>query len=301
MATWSIRSYAGTLADAAGILAVERATFNECPYSAQALQARLRAPEQRFLLAEAGGRIAGFVGGLRTEGLAGPRLEADVLAVDPAWQGQGMATALLLALRRAASDVTVLRGVVRPENPASERAFARAGFRPSAEANDLMIYRILGTVPRPLPHWGGEVRPMATPEEAAALAALDPGALPPAASMWAASRRPGLTVLVAIDRPDRSAETCQVCAGVALVEVHTLLYSGLWLEEVALAPGVGRRALPALIAAAVEEAKRRDLDEVGCLAPQHGARLRAALRGEGYTLLDRYRTWTAAPLPATGP
>jgi len=291
---WSIRPYAGTLAEARGILAVEQRTFGECPYAPEELQARLGAPESHVVLAEAAGQVIGFVAGLRTAGLCGPRLEADLLAVDPSWQRQGIATALLTALRRTAGGVQALRGVVRPDNPASERAFARAGFQPSAETYGLMIYRILGFVPRPLPAWSGEVRPLAGAHEAAALAALAPEALPPAGDILAAAQRPGVTVLVATKTPDRSAETCQVSAAVELLEVHTLLYSGLWLER-ALAARGQVAALRTLIAAAVEEAKRRELDEVGCLAPRADRRLREALRGEGFVPLDCYRAWLAAP------
>ena len=83
-------------------------------------------------------------------------------------------------------------------------------------------------------------------------------------------------------------------AAVELLEVHTLLYSGLWLER-ALAARGQVAALRTLIAAAVEEAKRRELDEVGCLAPRADRRLREALRGEGFVPLDCYRAWLAAP------
>lgn len=288
MESWQVRHYRGTLGETKGILAVERSTFRECPYRPRELRARLRLPQQQVLVAEAEGRIVGFVAGLHTHGLAGPRLEADLLAVEPGWQGQGLATALLTALRRVPGGATLLRGVVRVENEASERAFARAGFRPSPMTCDLLVYRIEGLVPRPLPAWGGEVARLAGLEEAEQLAALAPEALPPGEWLWAASQAPGLALLVA--------RAGGAVAGAAeLVEVHTLLYSGLWLESLVVRPGY-RRAAAALAAAAVEEAKARRLDEVGCLVPGDDRFLREALMGEGFRRLDPYRIWTAPPL-----
>jgi len=293
LASWRVRRYEGTLGETRGILAVERATFRECPYRARELQARLRSPQQQLLVAEAEGRIVGFVAGLHTSGLAGPRLEADLLAVEPAWQGLGIATALLTSLRRRPGSAAMLRGVVRPDNVASERAFARAGFRPSAATYDLFIYRIAGLVPRPLPAWGGEIGRLADPAEAAQLAALAPAVLPAADRLWPASQAPGLTLLVA--------RAGGAVAGAAeLVEVHTLLYSGLWLESLVARPGQ-RRTLQALVAAAVEEAKARGMDEVGCLVPQEERSLREVIMGEGFRLLDGYRIWTAPPLPEAAP
>lgn len=277
----------GTLEDAQGILAVEQATFRECPYSAAELQARLGDARQSMLVAEAGGRIVGFLSGLHVPGLAGPRLEADLLAVEPGWQGRGIGVALLAALRRAAGALPV-RGVVRPNNPASERAFAAAGFRPSEATYRLYLYRILGWVPRPLPEWGGEIGPLAGPDEAVQLATLAPTLLPAAGRLQAAGRQPGLTLLVA-------RVGGEVAGAAELVEVHTLLYSGLWLEALVVQPG-HRRTAAALVAAAVEQAKAGELDEVGCLVPEGDGFLRQVLMGEGFSRLDRYRIWTAPPL-----
>ena len=292
MASWRVRRYRGTLGETKGILAVERATFRECPYRARELQTRLRLPQQQVLVAEAEGHIVGFVAGLHTNGLTGPRLEADLLAVEPGWQGQGIASALLTALRRRPGGAAMLRGVVRPDNVASERAFARAGFQPSAVTFDLFIYRIAGLVPRALPTWGGQVGPLASADEAAQVASLAPGELPAEDQLWAASQAPGVTVFVA-----RAGGT--VVGMVELVEVRTLLYSGLWAESVLVRPGY-QRAAAALAAAAVEEAKARRLDEVGCLVPSEERGLREVLMGEGFRKLDCYRIWTAPPLAEDG-
>ena len=295
MGTWLVRRYANTLAEARGILAVEQETFGECPYTAEQLQVRLGAPQQHVLVAEAAGRVVGFLSGLRTPGLQGPRLEADLLAVHPAWQGQGIASSLLIALRRDAGQAVTLRGVVRPANPSSSRAFARAGFSPSSIVYDLLVYHILGFAPRPLPPWEGTVRPLRGLREAERLAALCPADLPSGERIWAACQEAGFVLLLA-------ATGDTICGAAELVEVHTLLYSGLWLESIHV-PKSRFRLFPVLVAAAVALAKERGLDEVGCLVPQGCWSLRVGLLGEGFRPLDSYRLWTAAPLSvgATGP
>ncbi len=287
MDSWTIRRFGGTLADAHGILAVEQQTFHECPYPPEELRERLSRPEQRPWLAEVDGRIVGFLAGLQTCGWRGPQLEADLLAVEPAWQRRGIATALLLALRRDAPGAYMLRGAVNLHNPASSGAFSRAGFQPSARTYDLMLYRIRGRVPRPLPAWGGDIHPLRDAQEAEQVAALDRD-LPSADHLWRASHEPRTTVLVATaaGAPVGAAE---------LLEVHTVLYSGLWLETLLTSPGTQRACGP-LIAAAVEIAKERALDEVGCLVPQQSWPSRSALLQEGFAPLDTYRTWTARPL-----
>ncbi len=289
---WSIRRYAGTLPDARGILAVEHEVFNECPYRAEELQSRLGEAGQRPWLAEAGGQIVGFLCGLRVHGPDGPRLEADLLAVHPAWRRRGIATALLTALRRDATGVAGLRGVVSPENHASSRAFARAGFKPTGEVCDLLIYRIRGWIPRPLPAWGGTVRPLQSIRDAVRLSAFDSAAFPSAERVAAAAQDKQTLFLLA--------ESNKGIVGAAtLLEVHTLIYAGLWVESIATAGG-WRRAEPALIVAAVEAAKERGLDEVGCMVPQGWSPLKGSLLAEGFVPLDRYRAWTASPLPIGG-
>ncbi len=238
-------------------------------------------------MAETQGQVVGFLAGLRTAGLHGPRLEADLLAVEPAWQRRGIATALLLALRRAA-DAPVLRGVVALGNPASSTAFGRAGFSRSAAAYDLLLYRIRGHVPRPLPPWGGVIRPLRNRSEAELLTALSPEEVPSAAALWAARRDPRTMLLGAVAGG-------AVIGGTELLQVDTVLYSGLWLETL-IAGQAWPAAQPALASAAVEAAKERGLDEVGCLVRQDRWALRAALQAEGFVPIGSYQLWEATPL-----
>ncbi|MGQ9681165.1 MAG: GNAT family N-acetyltransferase [Anaerolineae bacterium] len=286
MQDYELRRYAGTLAEAQGILAVERQTFKECPYGSQELRQRLQRPEVRLWLAEANGRVIAFIAGLRTAGSRGPRLEADLLAVDPAWQRKGIGTALLRRLCSEADACSTVRGFVGVPNSASQGAFARAGFVPSHDTYDLLIYRIRGREPRPIPDWGGSVGPLSGFGEATGVAALAPD-LPNAEALLHASQQPGTLLL--------SSQAAGAVTGmVEYLEVHTLLYSGLWLETVTAAPGRSR-VLHALIAAGVEQAKARGLDQVSCMVPNSNWLLRATLLAEGFAPLDRYHAWILTP------
>lgn len=287
-----IRRFAGTAAEVAGLMAVEREAFGECPYSADELAERLRAPEQQVWLAEAQGSVVGFLAGIHTVGLRGHHLEADLLGVRRGWQGQGIATALLRALRQDAGQAETLRGVVRTANRASSGAFARAGFSPSPAECDLLLYRLRGWAPRPIPDWGGDIRPLAGSAEAASLRSLAPHVLPPAEAIWAASRNPRLLLLVAVNATG-------LVGAIELLEVHTLHYSGFWVEWLHVRAG-HERARAALVASAVEAAKQRRLDEVGCLVPQGQWPLKALFLGEGFAPLDSYRIWTVSAPGAGG-
>lgn len=288
MSAWSIRPYAGTREDVLELLAVEQRSFGECPYSPEELSARLARPEQRVWLAETEGGIVGFLSGFETFGLGGPRLEADLLGVHPDWRGRGIATALLLAMRGQADGRHRIRGIVNLHNPASARAFARAGFTPSEDPCDLLLYRIRGRSARPLPVWGGSVRPLAQRADADRLAAVARGEVLTPERLWRCAREAGVTILIA-------EKEGAVLAGVELLEVHTVLYSGLWIESVLPSTASGP-ALHGLVAASVEQAKAQGLDEVGCLVPHGLWPLRATLLEEGFVPLDSYRVWQAPPL-----
>jgi hypothetical protein len=87
--------------------------------------------------------------------------------------------------------------------------------------------------------------------------------------------------------------------------VDTLLYRGIWLESL-ITQDADREIQAALIAEAVERAKRKRLDEIGCLVRTRkrgmvegaeGARnvenhvLREALVGQGFSIVNEYYTF----------
>ena len=88
-----------------------------------------------------------------------------------------------------------------------------------------------------------------------------------------------------------------------LLYVETLLYRGIWLESL-IAKGADREIRAVLISEAVERAKRKRLDEIGCLVRARkrgiagGAErakndvenhlLRESLVGQGFSIVNEY-------------
>jgi hypothetical protein len=111
----------------------------------------------------------------------------------------------------------------------------------------------------------------------------------------ALASRPANEILVAV----RGEE---IVGFAELLYVETLLYRGIWLESV-IAKGADREIQAALISEAVERAKRKRLDEIGCLVRTRkrgmaeGAEraknvenhlLREALVGQGFGVVNEY-------------
>jgi ribosomal protein S18 acetylase RimI-like enzyme len=98
--------------------------------------------EHAVLVAEADGRIVGFVDGFMTTAPDGTqRWEIDLLAVHPGYQGRGMGAALVKAAyesgRRRGADRA--RALVHVENVGSQRTFARCGFVPQNSTSRLYV------------------------------------------------------------------------------------------------------------------------------------------------------------------
>jgi ribosomal protein S18 acetylase RimI-like enzyme len=293
-----IRPFEGSLRDAKGLLAVDRGTFAESPYNADQVIHLLTRGEQRAWLAIVEGEVTGFVTAFPTHTLYGSNWEVDLVAVQPAFQKQGIATELVKAAVEGAGGhgLDVARAVVAMDNPASQRAFTKAGFTPDETVCYLLLYEIRGFAPRPLDSGSVTVRDLAlSSEEAVAVLRLGQGLTLRPDDVLALAGRQANEILVAV----RGEE---IVGFAELLYVETLLYQGIWLESL-IARGADREVQAALISEAVERAKRQRLDEVGCLVPTRkrgmaeGAEraknvedhvLRETLVGQGFSIVNEY-------------
>ncbi len=310
-----VRAFDGSLAGAMGLLDVERATFNECPYGAEDVRAMLSAGPQRAWLAIKGDKVVGFVIAFPTHGLSGPCWEIDLLAVLPECSGRGLGTRLIrTAAAHGVGAARRARAVVAADNPASARAFVRAGFRKARGVCELLIYRTQGLSPRPPVDRSVSVREAASvTEEEKWLAAfpassappLEPGDLQLVSSPNVGASRLAPEGRAAAHRlehlpPGRSlllAEQGGRPAGYAeMVPVQTLLYSGEWIETFV---DSGRAVRNALVDAAVNRAETADLDEVGAMVPEGNWLLQQALLSGGFRSLGDFH-WLVAGLPLPG-
>jgi L-amino acid N-acyltransferase YncA len=276
-----IRAFDGSLDDAEGLLAVEKATFDEAPYSAKEMQTMLTAGTQRAWLAVGEDQVIGFVTAFLTSGLRGPSWEIDLLAVKPAWTGQGVGTRLI---RKAAAQGMAVacqaRAVIATDNAASARAFARVGFRRAGNC-DLLIYRPEKSTPQP---WTALAVTIGEVDTVGSLAQWLPKGAAPLAGVGN-----GTSLLLAEHhgQPSGYAE---------LLEVQTLLYEGVWIESLVASNDLVRAAL---IHETVNRAVAAGLDEIGMMAPEQDLPLRQTLRKAGFRSLGSF-DWFSADLPLPG-
>jgi ribosomal protein S18 acetylase RimI-like enzyme len=302
-----IRPFDGSLADAEGLLDVERAVFDECPYSARQVQAFFSPADatsgavyQRAWVALgrdlSTGRdlsirrdlVVGFVIAFPTTGLQGTQWEIDLLAVLPEWRGRRLGTRLIRTASACGATVAPrVRAFVAVENGASARAFSRVGLRPVPETYTLLIYR-----PDPTPTGvdrrsngeqlgaGGTLTIRETTTLSDVAGWLPDQALP--------AGDPNLTLLLA-ERDGQPAGYAE------LITVQTLLYRGTWIESLR---DPDRAVREALIDSAVNRAAAAGLDEVGAMVPAPNWPLRDTLLARGFRSLGEFRRFAAGlPLP----
>lgn len=262
------------LALAAALQTVEHDSLGDSDFSVDELCAVLGRPEQRTYLAYHGtvgnptAVAVGFCFCLLTASSEGPRLEIDMLGVVPAHRGRGVAGRLVaraMADARAAG-VRRFRGVVAEDNLASRRVFERLGFTAPAEPHTMRVYPLAGLAPVPFL---------------------------PAGWRWASEAVLGSGPEAAVTREvSRLYAPCGAAPGEAVagececLEVHTLSYSGLWIERLR---ANDEAVLRLLALGAVERAKQTGLDEVGYLLPAGlAAEQEEALVALGYDAVGRY-------------
>ncbi len=286
-----IRAFDGSLADAEGLLAVEKATFNETPYDSEQVQAMLTGDAQQAWLALDEGQVVGFAAAFPTYSLRGPRWEIDLLAVHPDWAGRGLATRLI---RAAATQGGTLarqaRAVVATDNLGSARAFARAGFR-RAGTCELLILRPGEQSPRPLAASGVAIRQADSAEEVASW--LPDGTMllaPGEAQTLSGQREQGRLILLLAEWDGQPAGFAE------LIEVQTLLYRGVWIESLT---ALGQRVRRALVSEAVNRAIAAGLDEIGMMLSENDPSLGETLRKAGFRSLGLF-DWFTAGLPLPG-
>lgn len=283
-----IRPFNDSLADAEGLLDVERATFDESPYAVTEVQTMLTRGPQRAWLALDEDRTIGFVVAFATNSLAGPCWEIDLLAVHPDWAGRGVATSLIrAAAAHGARSAPRARAAVAIDNAGSARAFTRAGFRRDALC-ELVIFRPEGRAPSPWTVVDMTVRETCSSKEIAPL--LTKGTIQPEpGELDFADSHGDLTFLLA----ERNG---QPIGYAELVQVETLLYRGIWIESlVAATPLVSA----ALVRGAMTWAVRAGLDEVGMMVPGRRLSLRETFRAAGFQSLGHF-DWLVTELPLPG-
>jgi ribosomal protein S18 acetylase RimI-like enzyme len=298
-----VRAFDGSLADAKGLLAAEKATFNESPYSPEQIQAMLSEGPQAAWLAIGAGEVVGFVVAFATASRSRRLWEVDLLAVQPQWQGHGLATKLIRAASAyGAKTASWARAVVATDNNASARAFRHAGFQPRAEICTLLVYRPKETGWRPQVASEVAVReatgvaddlrqieagldiPLSSPRSEAR------GMPPPGSEPSSASPSFGATLLLA-ERDGRPAGYAEV------IPVQTLLYRGAWIEALEAPDGETRRALVEYV---LKWGVAAGWDEIGTLVPGRNWSLKHALLAQGYRSLGEFR-WLSARLPLPDP
>jgi ribosomal protein S18 acetylase RimI-like enzyme len=278
----AIRPFDGSLADAEGLLAVERATFGESPYNAEQVCDMLAKGPQRAWLAVGDGSIVGFVIAFATTGLRGTCWEIDFLAVLPAWRGRRLATRLIrAAASQGATIARWARAVVANDNPASERAFARAGFR-RAEQCVLLIFRPQEQPPPPWSAPGVTVRKAAGVGEVTEW--LRSECVPGRSRACQGSQEFTLLLVEQDGHPAGYAE---------LIEVQTILYRGLWIESMGASTQIARAAL---VHSVLSQAVAAGLDEVGAMVPEGDRPWQGALLDAGFRSLGDFH-WFRADLP----
>ena len=278
----SIRRFGGSLADAQGIIEVDKSTFGGCGYTPEYIATLESGADRCVWLAEEEQRIVGFVSAFATHSLLASRWEIDELAVRPEAQGHGLASELVrhaVQEGQRHAELSAARALVAANNDASKRVFTRNGFAVAAEIS-LLLYRIAGRVPR-LPQAALPSARDAHMKDTGSIAGLCGCPVDRVQRLVAASSNAYSVV----------EDGSQVKGYIEMVRVCTLQYRGLWIESlVARSDNYGVEQ--ALLNAAVEKGKSDpDIDEVGYLVSAREHMLYTASISEGFRDAGQYLTF----------
>ena len=141
-----IRVRRATSADRAGVERIVNHVWDQ-DVRDDAFRAHLQAETHSLRVAEAQGEVVGFVSAFVTQAWGGRvRWEIDLIAVEPAYQGQGVGGRLIAKTCRDGQmrGADLARALIRVDNLPSQRAFSRRGFSSDGE-----IYQLLIWTPRP--------------------------------------------------------------------------------------------------------------------------------------------------------
>ena len=118
-----------------------------------AFRTHLQAETHSLWVAEAQDEIVGFVSAFMTPARDGQtRWEIDLIAVEPAYQGQGIGGELIAKTYRDGQvRAPVARALIRVDNLPSQRAFRRMGFSSDGEIYQLLIWTPQPGADRPCP------------------------------------------------------------------------------------------------------------------------------------------------------
>jgi len=278
--------YEGTVEQCQAIVALERDAFGEADYPpAERVADVLQRKGQRAWLAydPAGRGYVGFVTAFETQSLLGHRVEIDLLAVHEAARGRGLGSSLVEAAVESweHSGAHEARALVRLGNCASERAFERAGLQPSPHVVELLST----SAPLEMPRNGLLQARLANRADLERIVTLWPGAVRDRSALDPLTETSDAAVFVL--RQGR-----RLVGFVELLEIHTVAYSGVWIESLVCRwddPYVVGR----LLAAADEWVAQRGLHLMGALVDMRREALRSVLIAFGFHSAGQYRFFTA--------
>ena len=255
----------------AALLAVERATLGDIPYSLETVLGVIQRDEHHGYVARSHGHIVGFCSCFETASDAGTRLEIDLLGVVASHRRRGMATAMIRTCicDALARGTRRFRAVVAEGNIASKSAFHRAGLTAAAPPHTLLILDTQATAP---------------------IVAL------PGNWSWQFSREGHIRALLpntAFSADGHGKEVHwisgprqQVSAIATCLRVSTIAYEGVWIEDMV---GNEPQAITALGIALGRYGRQPRVSRIGYLMPSSDSREHLdALLSAGYRRIGAY-------------